>query len=382
MLDTFLDFTSALPEPGLFGEESTPVGTVKLIKGKVGPAARMHFVAESRGGYFRLPLRADSSWNKAAGFSFWVKGDGSDGPGGLALVDRKQIHARYLFEFPLDSTKWRQFLVPWCDLLPGSPYARLIDPRRGYKPSGFGAIWFGKAPYLPTWPAHTFAVDGFRLEAEIPVDTTNYRPAAPGLPRVLAKLRAKQPVTIVTMGDSLTSPYHWANREVIWTSLLADRLTARTGSELTVANVSMGGHQLTHGLLRMPTWVPSTPDPDLVTVWFGGNDWSDGMRRAQFEDTLRFAIARIRRLTQGSADLLLMTTVTALETWGGEIQELAEATRAVAAEEGTGLVDTYAAFAKAGRRRADRERLYAWDKVHLGEYGHEVTAEAVLKALA
>ena len=32
----------------------------------------------------------------------------------------------------------------------------------------------------------------------------------------------------------------------------------------------------------MPIWLAETPEPDLVTVWFGFNDWDSGMRGEQF----------------------------------------------------------------------------------------------------
>jgi lysophospholipase L1-like esterase len=63
------------------------------------------------------------------------------------------------------------------------------------------------------------------------------------------------------------------------------------------------------------------------------------------------------------------------------MNELSEATRAVAAEKKTGLADITAAFHAAGADESMRATLFAWDKVHLGEAGHRLTAETVAKAI-
>ena len=53
------------------------------------------------------------------------------------------------------------------------------------------------------------------------------RRQGPPLARVLAKLKAGQPITVVTMGDSLTDTHHWANRETNWPALLKEQLEAK-----------------------------------------------------------------------------------------------------------------------------------------------------------
>jgi lysophospholipase L1-like esterase len=118
-----------------------------------------------------------------------------------------------------------------------------------------------------------------------------------------------------------------------------------------------------------------------VTVWYGWNDWDDGMRGAHFREVLRFAVDRIRRMTGGKAEVLLLSSVPDLNSWNDRT-ELADAVRAVAEEKKTGLADAAAAFQAAGAAEDARSQLYAWDKVHLGEKGHQVTAETVLKAVA
>lgn len=143
----------------------------------------------------------------------------------------------------------------------------------------------------------------------------------------------------------------------------------------------LGGTQLTQNLVLMPRWLEQTPAPDLVTVWFGCNDWSSGMRKERWPKVLRFAVDRIRRLTRGQSEIILITTCPAIGRWD-TMEELAEGVRVVQAEKKTGLAAVAAAFHREGADASARETLYCRDKTHLGPAGHQLAAETVLKAVA
>lgn len=379
---TILDMDTIAHTPDTFGEDPTPAGTVELVEGKFGRACRFSFAEEGRGRYFRASVTADVSWDEAAGISFWVKGDGSAQYGGLELVAADNPRLRFQYEFPLDSTEWRQHLVPWGEFMSFLPDGHLLDAQLGLRPSALGGLHFGRQPWWFEWPAHSFCIDQIQLEREVAVDRTDYTPQGEPLARVREKLAHRRPLIIMTMGDSLTSRYHWANKEMCWVDLLSHRLRVHAHSEVAVVNPAMGGHQVTHGLVQLPRWIPRCPSPDLVTIWYGGNDWSDGCRRERFAERLGLAVDTVRRRTHGSADILLLSCPPSLEEWDTGIHELGEAARAVAAEKKAAFVDAYALFRQAGQEESQREALFAWDKVHLGEYGHQVTAEAVFREIA
>ena len=94
------------------------------------------------------------------------------------------------------------------------------------------------------------------------------------------KFDNRRPIELFTMGDSLTSRYNFANRFCCWVDLLARRLMDHHFLEVSVCNAAIGGDQLTHGLLQIDRWFPRCPQPDLITICFGGNDSSDGMEPA------------------------------------------------------------------------------------------------------
>src|SRR5919112_184801 len=164
---------------------------------------------------------------------------------------------------------------------------------------------------------------------------------------------------------------HWANREIAWVDLLKDRLKEEYGSEVTLVNPAIGGTQLRQNLVLIPRWLDHTPEPDLVTIFFGGNDWDAGMRGEEFIRACADAVGRVRRATKGEADVLLLTTNPSANRWE-DMAELAEACRGAARDRNAGLADTEAAFHAAGKE--DRERLYVHDRVHLSRAGHGVVA--------
>ena len=356
-------------------------GRAELVAGKHGKAVRFSFDKDARSAFFTSPIRGTPAWDKAAGLSFWVKGDGADCFGGLQLIYDDDYSLRYDFAFPVKGTEWTRVTVAWGDFIPvlPGPKARPLDPAGPNKPSKVSALWVGRWWYWGDYPAHSFAIDEIRLEPTIERDVKDYRPDGPPLARTLAKLKAGKPVTVVTMGDSLTDFRHWANRKVSWPNLLKERLKKEYGSDVTALNPAVGGTQLRQNLVLIPLWLDQVPEPDLVTICFGGNDWEAGMRGPEFARVCAEAVDRVRRATKGRADVLLITTTPSATRWEAT-KELAEACRQAARERNAGIADTEAAFHAAGKEY--RERLYVDDKVHLGPAGHELFAETVRKAIA
>ncbi|MBA3834114.1 MAG: CIA30 family protein [Chthoniobacterales bacterium] len=354
-------------------------GKAELVDGKVGKAVRFTFDKGAGSAFFTSNIRGNADWDKAAGFSFWVKGDGNDSFAGLQLIHDDDFAVRYDFCFPVKGKEWSKVTVAWSDLVPvlPGPKAKPLGAD-GNLPSKVSALWFGKWWYWADYPAHAFTIDEVRLEPQIESDTKLYKPEGQPLARVLEKLKAGKPISIVTMGDSLTDVRHHANRKVDWPGILAAKLKTKYKSEVAVRNPAIGGSQLRQGLVLIPRWVDAVPEPDLVTIWFGGNDWESGMRGPEFEAACVDAIDRVRRATKGKADVLLLTTCPSAAAWD-KTAPLGEAARKAAKERNAGLADVAAAFGTVGKD--DREKLFIFDRVHLGPSGHELTAETVLNAI-
>ncbi|MBI3854555.1 MAG: hypothetical protein HY293_02560 [Planctomycetes bacterium] len=353
-------------------------GRAESVEGKVGKAVKFTYDDKCKNAFCITRIRATPEWDKAAGFSFWLKGDGSKHFGALQLIWNEDYAARYDYAFPLDKTEWRKIVVAWRDLVPVLPTGKFLDPKSGNAPSKLGSFWFGKWWYWRDEAAHSYTIDEIRLEPSIAPDAGDYAPKGNPLERIQAKVKAGKPVTIVTMGDSLTDYSHWANRQVNWPTLLTQKLKEKHKVEAKIVNPAIGGTQLRQGLIHIPLWLAEAPEPDLVTVCYGGNDWEAGMRGETFRETVRETIDRVRRATRGKADVLFLTTVPSVEAWTTRA-ELSEAVRAAAAERKAGLGDAEKAFHAAGGDK--KESLFCSDKVHLGPVGHELFAATVLSAI-
>ena len=353
-------------------------GTTRLVAGRDGQAVQFQFDKDSSAAFATSNIHGTPEWDRAAGFSFWVKGDGTDQFAGLEFIFDEDYAVRYDFVFPVKGEDWTKITVAWDDLIPvlPGPRARPLDRKEGNSPSKLSALWFGRWWYWGDYPALNFTIDDIRLEPTI--DRDYYAVSGDPLTRVRRKLKAGEPVTIVTMGDSLTDKRHWANRETAWVDLLRDKLKERYHTQATIVNPAIGGTQLLQNLVLIPRWLARSPDPDLVTIFFGGNDWDSGMRGEEFARTCEDAVNRVRRATGGKTAVLLITTNPTATRWT-ETAELAEACRRAARDRNCGLADTERAFHVAGAD--DRNRLFVDDRVHLSHAGHEIVATAVMQAI-
>jgi lysophospholipase L1-like esterase len=377
------DFSRVQHEPSevnISENEKAAAGTAELVDGQLGPACKFSFVAATGPQFFTAWVNPAEDWDQYDGFSFWVQGDGSQSFGGLEFIDGNDYSLRYGYCFPIDSTDWVKISVPWQELMPELS-APAVDAKHGFPPSRFRNVWVGKWFYWREFPACSFTIERMALEKHIDCDTKDYVPAEPGLPRLLAKLKAHEPVTIVTMGDSLSDKRHWANREKLWSEELVARLRSTYGSEVTLVNPSIGGTTLSQNVILMPRWLRTAPAPDLVIIWFGGNDWDNNVRGPRYQEYLEIAVDRVRRATKGQAEVLLMTTCPGFAAWETR-DELCAAAQDVARERKTGFVDAAGAFHKAGsREEALRREYWVWDNVHLGPGGHALIADTVATAI-
>lgn len=140
---------------------------VEAVEGKFGKAARFAFDEECRGAFVMTPIRGTPDWDRARGFSFWVKGDGSRRFGGLQFIWNEDDAARYDLTFPIDGTDWRKIDVAWGDLVPVLPGSPILDPKGACPPSRLSALWFGKWWYWRDYGSHSYAIDEIRLEPDL-----------------------------------------------------------------------------------------------------------------------------------------------------------------------------------------------------------------------
>ena len=113
--------------------QKVPAGTVELVEGQFGKACKFSFVASTGPQFFTAWMDPSDDWDQYEGFSFWVKGDGSQSYGGLEFIDGNDYSLRFGYCFPIESTEWGKITVPWSDLVPelaGASVRRASSMRR------------------------------------------------------------------------------------------------------------------------------------------------------------------------------------------------------------------------------------------------------------
>lgn len=105
-----------------------------------------------------------------------------------------------------------------------------------------------------------------------------YKQQPEQLKRVLAKLRAKQPIKLVALGDSITQGFNASGFEPslaepyqpCYPQLVANTLQKRFGSKVTLKNYGASGAEAGWGVEMVPK--VTAEKPDLVFLAFGMND--------------------------------------------------------------------------------------------------------------
>jgi lysophospholipase L1-like esterase len=104
------------------------------------------------------------------------------------------------------------------------------------------------------------------------------KPQPERLTRVLTKLRAKQPIKLVALGDSITQGFNASGfkeslaepYQPAYPQLVANTLQKRFGSKVTLVNFGAAGAEAGWGVEMVPK--VTAEKPDLVFLAFGMND--------------------------------------------------------------------------------------------------------------
>ena len=153
------------------------------------------------------PSLERAQWDNYQGLSFWVKGDGSDQYGCLAVGENHPLWGdMHSYFFPLKDTSWRKYTVAWDDFISEShrwPLAsRGCLPPSGLQFLRIGTRWTIQHNNAPI-PKHSYSIGHIELELKVENDRTV--PKLRDFSHVMEQLKAKKPVHVVCMGDSITA---------------------------------------------------------------------------------------------------------------------------------------------------------------------------------
>ena len=249
---------------------------------------------------------------------FW-QGEVTEGESVLFIKDEKTGEARAAVLFPIQevlSVKnsvgdvayengkdfvWkadsREIVIPVGSRIPTKTAQELRRPAKSQKyelthRDGNGEIFFGgRLEYAEMQTCITYRHAADLWKAPVP----KFDPKM--LPRSVAKLVNKQPLSIVTLGDSISAGanasalYDAAPYQPAYPELVRRQLAERFQGPVEMKNLAVGGTDTGWGLTQIDKVVEA--QPQLVILAFGMND-SAGRSAKSYQETTKAMIAKIR----------------------------------------------------------------------------------------
>lgn len=326
-----------------------------------------------------------AAWNRQAGLSFWVKGDGSENYGCLAIGPAnphswQQGWAQstaYAFYFPLKETGWHQVTAAWHEFVAEESQPDIGAPG-GLLPAEIRVIRLGNRwqwkhhPHEPS-PGRDYAIADIRFAAKVAPG----KPVPPlaGFDGVLAKFRRKEPVSIRILGDSI-SVGHFEGCDGV--ECYGDRLGRMLREMFGYAAIAIDNRAVCAARISDARgWVPrdfAGEPPGLVMVKYGTNDSVSHPPEA-FARMLGDYLDRVAVATGGRSAVLLLTPITGKAERYASADPVADVVRALAARRGLPCCDLHAVFKQLGPGRV--AALMDAANVHPNAEGQELIARTL-----
>lgn len=205
------------------------------------------------------------------------------------------------------------------------------------------------------------------------------------LPRCISRLTKREPLSIVTLGDSISaganasSGYDTAPYQPAYPELVRRGLAEHYGSEVTMKNLSVGGKDTAWGLTQVDAVVAEKPQ--LVILAFGMND-SAGRSAADYKSLTKQTIDAIQKQLP-ECEFILVATMLGNRDWIRLKHELFPEYRdALESLCGPGIVLADLTTIWTGFLELKND----WDQTgngvnHPNDFGHRVYAQTILSLL-
>ncbi len=325
----------------------------------------------------------------ATGISFEVKGDGSKYFATVFLAYTSNVFNGYEASFPLSSKGWEKVYIPFSKFiqndLPWAVKRKVTVETLTLDPGKIKAIGFGRGSQF-----HKFYPKQCKFEIRNIALAKVAAPKSPagfskGLDRTIALIKAKKPVTILLLGDSITD----FGRNRTYAYYCGQMITKHFGSKVNVVNCGIGGHTVRGGCIVLPRSLRTMPKPDLVCMLYGANDCKavtpqSGFGSKAFQSQIEKLIDEVRAGTGGKTDILLINGVPRLENKGrlkssGAVEKIVNGVKAAAAAKDTAYLDTFNVYLKLDPQK--RLKYYR-DSIHQQDAGQRFIGDLMFKEIS
>jgi lysophospholipase L1-like esterase len=205
------------------------------------------------------------------------------------------------------------------------------------------------------------------------------------LPKTLARLRAKQPLTLAVSGDSISEGYNASGFSGAppwmppYPDLVAAQLRASYDADVKLVNRAVGGWNVARGQADLDSLLGT--DPNLVIIAYGMNDVG-GRNPEGYRAAIADMLARIEK-HNADTEVILVATMLGNSNWVATPPEMFRPYR-----------DVLASFVGPGVALADLTDL--WEQVvrqkreidvngngvnHPSDFGHRLYAQVILALL-
>lgn len=209
--------------------------------------------------------------------------------------------------------------------------------------------------------------------------------AAEQLPKTIARLRARQPLTLAVSGDSISEGYNASGFSGArpwmppYPDLVAAQLRASYGADVKLVNRAVGGWNVTRGQGDLDALLATKPQ--LVIIAYGMNDVG-GRNPEGYRTAIADMLARIKQ-HDPNTEVILVATMLGNSQWVHTPREMFRPYR-----------DALASLAAPGVALADLTDL--WEQVlaqkreidvngngvnHPSDFGHRLYAQVILALL-
>ena len=205
------------------------------------------------------------------------------------------------------------------------------------------------------------------------------------MPKTIAKLKNKVPITISVSGDSISQGYNasgftnGAPFMPAYSELVAAQLQAKTGSKVTLRNRAIAGWTTIQGLNDLPKLLADKPD--LVIIAYGMNDV--GYRNADaFKSRIAELIKGIKA-ANAATEIILVSPMLANPEWHHTPPELFAPYRDALASlqaDGIAFADMTSIWQVLFTRKKSADTTGNGVN-HPNDYGHRLYASAILSLL-
>jgi acyl-CoA thioesterase I len=201
------------------------------------------------------------------------------------------------------------------------------------------------------------------------------------LPRVKARLKAGEPVSIVAIGSSSTrgvGASDWASTypEVMQRELM--RLNPR--SSVSIINSGVNGEKIPGQLARIERDVLG-PKPDLVIWQLGANDTVFSLGRVP-DDLGARIIAGVHQIRETGADVILMDLQNApMVTGSANHRQMIDLIAQSASKSGAGLFRRFALLEGAVAAGVPLSALTSWDSLHSTDAAYDCVGRAIARSI-